>query len=593
MQVTLINDFENLKQIRVNWEAIYESDPQAQFFLSWVWLYGWFHIKDKSDPWFVLAAKPDQNSSYVAFFPLGMKTNEKQGDEFSRELYMGGNSMADYTGFICLPEYEEEVIHAFASYIQEKLGWLKWSVFHIKNILETDQRMYLFAKILADNGLETYEYKLANKDNIDNYCCPYISLPEDWEEYLQNYLSANTRQKLRRFLRKIDNSDEFQITHVNADNLEQHIHILLNLWQSRWKYRKGEETTQMFLKFLYAMLHHCFDNNCLYLPVLWHRDVPLAAIANFIDHNKKTLSFYVAGRDHTFNNPPPGIVLHAYSIRYAIQNGFKIYDFLRGNENYKFSFAYQKRFIKHIFLKRKNVNFQTTNSGLKSVSEALQFAVQYHQSNCLTEAEQCYCQVLKAQPDHPDALYGMAMLTQQKGEFEEAEKFLSAILQVQPSSANAWFSLGNLHQIQGHFQQAEFAYQKAIVLRPDAAPIYNNLGYTLEQQGKLEEAITCYEKALNLQPNCIEADVNLGNALHTQGKLSPDKQTHYGKLNHQLGFGRKKAGDLQTAVAYYQQAMLLLGAAQTTNPDYNLGVALEEQGKLKEAIACYEKALKV
>ncbi|MDJ0732528.1 MAG: GNAT family N-acetyltransferase [Nostocaceae cyanobacterium] len=586
MQVTVINDFENLKQIRTDWEAIYESDPQAQFFLSWVWLYGWFHMKSKNDPWFVLAAKPDDNSSYVAFFPLGMRRNQEHG-----ELYMGGNSMADYTGLICLPEYEEQVVHAFATYIQQNLEWLEWSVFRLKNILEADKRMHLFAKIFANNGFEIYQYQVKNKqDNTNNYCCPYISLPEDWEQYLQNYLSANTRQKIRRFLRKIDNSDEFQITHVNADNLEQHIHILLNLWQSRWRTRKGEDT-EVFLKFLYAMLHHSFDSNCLYLPVLWHRDVPIAVIANLIDFNKKAFLFYVAGRDHTFNNPPPGIVLHAYSIRYAIQNGFKIYDFLRGDEDYKFSFAPKTRFIKHIFLKRKNVKPATINSDIKSVAQVLQFAVQHHQANRLTEAEKCYCRVLKAQPDHPDALYRMAMLAQHKGHLQEAEKFLSATLQVQPESANAWFSLGNLHQTQGHFQQAESAYEKAIALRPDAAPIYNNLGYTLEQQGKFEEAVTCYQQALNVQPNCLEADVNLGNVLYAQGKLSPDKQAHYGELNHKLGFGCKKAGNFHTAVAYYRQAMLLLSAAQSTNADYNRGVALQEQGKLKEAIACYEKAL--
>ncbi|WP_353931911.1 GNAT family N-acetyltransferase [Okeanomitos corallinicola TIOX110] len=592
MQVSLINNLEKFQQLRTDWEAIYEADPQAQFFLSWIWFYEWFQIKGKGDSWFVLAAKPDHNSSYAAFFPLRMKTNQEDGDKVCDELYMGGNSMADYTGLICLPEYEEETIHAFATYIQENLEWLEWSNFHFKNILETDQRMLLLAKTLANNDFEIYQYHFQNKqDNTNNYCCPYIPLPEDWEQYLQNYLSANTRQKFRRFLRKIDNSDEFKITHVNADNLEQHLQILLDLWQFRWRNRKGEEATELFLKFINHMLRRCFHHNCLYLPVLWQGDVPLAAIANFIDANKKSFLFYIAGRDDTVNNPPPGIVLHTYSIRYAIQNGFKIYDFLRGDEDYKFSFAPETRLIKHILLKRKNVNSQQINSGLKGISTALQFAVQYHQSNSLKEAEKCYSYVLKVQNNYPDALYGMSLIARQKGNFQEAEKFLNTILQFQPESAKTWFSLGNLYQAQTQFQQAESAYKKAITLQPDSASIYNNLGYTLQQQSKFDQAVSCYQNALNVQPNCLEAYVNLGNLLHTQGKLSSDQQIHCGKLNQKLGFSRKKAGDLSTAVAYYQQAILLLGSTQSTNANYDQCVALQTQGELKEAIACYEKVL--
>ena len=139
--------------------------------------------------------------------------------------------------------------------------------------------------------------------------------------------------------------------------------------------------------------------------------------------------------------------------------------------------------------------------------------------------------------------------------------------------------------------QAELAYQKAITLRPDAGAIYNNLGYTLEEQGKWEEAIAAYQKALEFQPNCREADVNLGNILHTQGKLSSEKQGYYAQLNFQLGNARKQLGDCKTATVYYQKAVNL-------SPDfeeayYNLGMVLQAQRHMSEAMAAYDKALKI
>ncbi|BAY24512.1 family 2 glycosyl transferase [Calothrix sp. NIES-2100] len=196
-------------------------------------------------------------------------------------------------------------------------------------------------------------------------------------------------------------------------------------------------------------------------------------------------------------------------------------------------------------------------SAINSVAETLRLAIQEHRENHLEPAEQAYRQVLSIQPDHPDALYGLGVIAQQRGELQAAEKFLSTASQVQPDSVKIWFTLGNLCQLQGQLPKAEHAYRKAIALRPDAVSIYNNLGYALQQQGKWEEAINCYEKALQIQPNCVEADVNLGNALYTQGKLSQDQQAHYAELNYKLGLSRKKAGDLQTAKVYFQQALEL------------------------------------
>ncbi|MDJ0516704.1 MAG: tetratricopeptide repeat protein [Trichodesmium sp. MO_231.B1] len=226
------------------------------------------------------------------------------------------------------------------------------------------------------------------------------------------------------------------------------------------------------------------------------------------------------------------------------------------------------------------------NSAMANVAETLRLAIQAHRKNHLAQAKSAYCQVLSMQPNHPDALYGLGMVAQQQGELKEAEKLLDAAAQVQPDSVKVWFTLGNLHQLQGQLPAAEEAYKKAIALRPDAVSIYNNLGYTLQQQSKWEEAINCYQKALELQPNCLEAEVNLGNALYTQNQLSPDKQVYYAELNHQLGLGRKKAGDLKTAEIYFQKALKL-------NPNYgeaytSLEEIYESQQKFKEVEAPYQ-----
>ncbi len=228
---------------------------------------------------------------------------------------------------------------------------------------------------------------------------------------------------------------------------------------------------------------------------------------------------------------------------------------------------------------------------MATFSEVLQLAVQHHQANRLVQAEQLYRKILKQQPTQPDALHGLSMLVQQKGEYKQAERLLALILRVQPKSVKAWFSLGNLRQVQGQLPEAIQAYKKALSLNPKLVSAYNNLGYTLQIQEKLPEAIAYYKKALELQPNCIEADVNLANILHTLGKLPPEKYSHYAVINHDLGLAQKKAGDLKNAITYYRQAIALQPDLAIAH--YNLGAALQLEGDLEEAVACYQKALSI
>jgi tetratricopeptide (TPR) repeat protein len=593
MKIDVIDNFETFQAIKSNWDLVYEADPQAQFFLSWIWLREKLKFYEEcNESWFILAAKSSSDATdYVAFFPLGILVTEyKDGGGFYNKLFMAGGTDSEHIGFICRSEYEEEVSSAFAIYLQQQE---EWSILEMDKIPETHKRLSLFLKSLSLESIQIEETRYINDlDTIDNGSVPYILLPDDWEQYLQNVISSNTRQKIRRLLRKIESSNEFHVTHVNEDNLEDHLKILLRFWKTSWEDRKGRERCRKIIAQLYSNLRHCFEHNCLYLPVLWQGDKPIGAIANLIDFKKKSILFFVGGRDETIRDLPPGIVLHAYGIQYAIQNGFKVYDFLMGNEAYKFSFGAKERRIKNIKVRRKRLSNPNRKLDVRTIPKAIKITANHHQANRLVEAEQGYSQIMEVQPEHPDALYGLSVIMQRKGECQAAENLLKSLVQVQPNHTKAWFSLGVLHQIQGQLSEAEKAYQQALNLQPQSSAIslaiYHNLGYSLQQQGKWSEAIACYQKARELQPDSIEAEVGLGNAFHAQGKLSSQEQARYAALNFDLGNKRRQAGDLKVAVEYYQQALAM-------NPDlvdahYNLGLAWQKQSKWSEAIACYQKA---
>ncbi|MDZ7964432.1 MAG: tetratricopeptide repeat protein [Nostoc sp. DedSLP03] len=194
---------------------------------------------------------------------------------------------------------------------------------------------------------------------------------------------------------------------------------------------------------------------------------------------------------------------------------------------------------------------------MTTIPDALQLASQYHQTKRFAQAEEIYRQIIDVDPKQSEALYGLGLLAQQRGQYQNAEQFFQAALQLQP----------------------------------EVGAIYNSLGFTLQQQGKLEEAIACYEKALEILPDSIEVQINISNILHIQGKLSPEEQVHYAELNEQFGLNRQEAGDFKIAELYYRQAIAL--QPDLVSSHTNLGEVLQQQGRFNDAIDFYKQALKI
>jgi hypothetical protein len=69
MQVDVIGGAEGLAGLKHDWDAVYDADPDAQYFLSWDWMSAWLTRVHKSG--FVLAVRPARDGApYCAFLPL-------------------------------------------------------------------------------------------------------------------------------------------------------------------------------------------------------------------------------------------------------------------------------------------------------------------------------------------------------------------------------------------------------------------------------------------------------------------------------------------------------------------------------------------
>ena len=350
MRIDTVSTHAEFDDLRANWESVYSVDPEAQFFLSWIWLSQLFARRPRK--WRVLAtAAAAGDSNYVAFLPLRLKTRfSKSRQRKVPEIYMAGNFWADYTGLICHPDHEEDAIPALARHLRDEMSWER---LHLENICASDRRLDLFkSQFPAAEFRTTYRNRTSKTDGINLLVCPTLALPATFDEYLQQRISANTRQKIRRFMRQIDAADDLRIVESVPATRERDIDVLTQFWQRRWAERKGDQVEVMAQKY-HRILEQGLEAGIMHMSLLLDHDRPVALNASFVDREKRCMLFYVTARDMAWRRLPAGLVLHAYNIRWAIEQGMQEYHLLRGDEQYKHSLGGTDRSIACVRIERR------------------------------------------------------------------------------------------------------------------------------------------------------------------------------------------------------------------------------------------------
>ena len=234
------------------------------------------------------------------------------------------------------------------------------------------------------------------------------------------------------------------------------------------------------------------------------------------------------------------------------------------------------------------------------ISERIQAGLQHHQAGRFREADAIYRSILSEQPDHPEILYLMSVLSLQVGNFENAANFVERAISVRADEPNYYNISGEAQLALGNTESALAAYKQAIAIDPEFAGAHNNLGNAYKHNGQLEDAISHYRRAVAIDPRMAMAHNNLGICLKASGyseealehlrkavTIAPD----YAEAHSNLGNLLQELGRPEDAIAHHEQSLALMpGYAMAHN---NLAVVLQALGRLEEAIAHYEKALAI
>ncbi|MDK4739276.1 GNAT family N-acetyltransferase [Rhizobium sp. CNPSo 3464] len=561
MHVDVIEKLEDLQGLKDDWDRIYEIDPEAHCFLSWTWMSSWF--ASRALPWLVLAAKQDEGGAYVAFFPIQLGTGLDRSNGFYNTVVMGGSYFASYTGILCDPAYANAAVSAFG----DRIRAFHWRSLHLDDIDRSSARIGAFlerfppADFVGDRVKRPAQISDA-AERIDPEIYVHVTLPADFDSFLREKLHWRARRNIRHCLHKLEGSAALRITHGDAATIEEDLATLLRLWEKQWGWR-NPGYMRYILDNSRSVLPDCFRSGNLLLPVLWQDGVAIAASAVLLDRPRKSLICFLSARDVSIRDLSPGLTLHAYTIRWAIENGFRIYDLGAGNYEHKYIFGSVSRRIERFRIDTRtgrNLGDRLDPHCLRFVlarirklyaagdlvdaeigcrqvlaiepanGEALALYREVVASRILWQAispdeapnigsdeqevvgraeaeKQCRATIAETPGDF-DAVHRLSILLLLRGEAREAEAEIERALELRPDSAAAHCTYGNILAATRDFEGAVVRYDRAIALEPGHAIAYNNKGNALRRLGRADEALASYEKAIAIRPSYEQAIAN-------------------------------------------------------------------------------------
>lgn len=173
-------------------------------------------------------------------------------------------------------------------------------------------------------------------------------------------------------------------------------------------------------------------------------------------------------------------------------------------------------------------------------------------------------QALALDKAHAGARRTLANLLQAAGHWREAAQEFAELLPVQPDDPTLFQQFGLCCQELGEFQLAEKAYLKTQQFGLDSPELQFNLGATRLKLGRPLEAISSFQKALLQDPLLTLGNLGMANAY-------------------------RQLGDLDSAEACLRRELEI--NPNCADAAVNLGVVLQEQHRVGEAIGCYKKAI--
>ncbi|MCW5849985.1 MAG: GNAT family N-acetyltransferase [Anaerolineae bacterium] len=331
MQLQVYTDATAFDTLRAEWNALLHASLADTLFQTWEWQTTWWRYLGVGDLR-ILAARDDAGH-LVGLAPL-FKT------PMGRQLTLVGCvDVSDYLDLIVHRDYADAVYPLFVQALTDREEWVEWSLCNVPAASPTLERVPPLAQAA---GWQV--------EDVHEDVCPVIPLPTDWEVYLAT-LNKHQRHEVRRKLRRLHDEAQFDYRVIrdgpDLDTAVAHFFHLHRL-SHHDKARFMDERMETFFRAIITTLSQA---GYLELALLYIEQQPAAAMLNFRYGDR--LLVYNSGYDPAYRpHLSSGIVLLSLCIQDAIARGVRSFDFLQGDEEYKYRFGAVDTRLRRMTVKR-------------------------------------------------------------------------------------------------------------------------------------------------------------------------------------------------------------------------------------------------
>lgn len=306
-------------ELQQQWDGLARQAMTDTPFQTWAYQRAWWHHLHPSNGTLhtVAVYRDDNTLGAIACFYL-----------IEGVLYFNGCvEETDYLDLIVRREEAETAWTAVFDCLCQD-GFPHWTALDLCNVPETSLTRQILPQIAQQRGFLFQESV--------HEVCPIIELPDSFEVYLES-LDKKQRHELRRKLRRAEGGEVTLKVVGASDNLTEEVDDFLRLLQMS-TVQKRQWLNNGRRAVFHEIAKAALEAGTLQLMFVLVEGQKAAALFNF-DYKERTW-VYNSGLDpESFSALSVGVVLTANAIELAIQNGRKTFDFLRGNEEYKYRFG--------------------------------------------------------------------------------------------------------------------------------------------------------------------------------------------------------------------------------------------------------------
>jgi CelD/BcsL family acetyltransferase involved in cellulose biosynthesis len=327
--ISEFNEFESLSEV---WDSLIQnSSDNSTVYLTHEWLSTWWKHFGEGKKLNVLLI--EKEGRLIGIVPL-MRTEYRIGLLKICALETIGSLNCNHIGLMRSGS-GEEVVSAFVAYLKEEFTGGKL----VLRLTLVPEDCMFFDLLRRDIALPASGLALQEKMKT---LAPYIELPPTWDGYFRS-LSPNRRHALRRKMRLLQERHTVEFRDCTGDNIESMLSRFIELHEKRWRSSNvrgvfSDPKMEGFYRDIAAQFvkKGWFNFACLII------DGEVASAEYSFIYNQKLYSS-TSARNIDYSEYGVGHLHYTFLIKYAIERGLREFDFLKGDEPYKFHWTKSSR----------------------------------------------------------------------------------------------------------------------------------------------------------------------------------------------------------------------------------------------------------